>query len=178
MKLKSFSITSLIVGVFSLAAGLLLPVLVLLAQPSGGSVGIIGGADMPTVFFITGIVLKRWPLCLILLGIALIITGLFSLVFSKTLREHCTPKMSALILASSAVGGLGEVSILMWLQSPNPKPISAIIVSVIALIAFIALVAWYCKERKAEWSWKGALIDLLTCMLYSPAFFYGFSMLW
>lgn len=178
MKLKSFSITSLVAGVFSLAAGFLLPMAVLLAQPSDGSVGIIGGADMPTILYITAVLLNRWPLCLILLGIALIITGLFSLAFQKTLREHCTPKMSALALALSIVGGLGEVSILMCLQGPNPTSVLTIIVGVIAVIGFVALVAWYCKERKAQWSWKGALIDLLTCMLYSPAFFYGFFMLW
>ena len=86
--------------------------------------------------------------------------------------------MSALALALSAVSGLGEIATAIWLETANPTPILTIIVSLLSNVGFVALVAWYCKERKAHWSWKGALIDLLTCMLYSPAFFYGFSMLW
>ena len=186
MKLKSFSITSLVAGVCVLAAGFLLPVIVAMAQPSDGSVGIIGGADMPTILFVVSLFLKQWPLCLILLGIALIITGLFSLAFSGAIKNHCTVKTSTLSVAISAVGGLGVVLANMWfiVAAFGTKPrypdtnLPSVLVSVIAVIAFIALVAWYCKERKAQWSWKGALIDLLTCMLYSPAFFYGFFMLW
>lgn len=186
MKRKRFPIISSIAGVCALAAGFVLPIMAIQAHTAAnGPIGIIGGVDMPTLMYVASIWLNRWPLCLILLGIALLITGIFGLVFSQTIREHCTVKTSVISVALSAVGGLGLASALIWysivafgkMARPDMYQPS-IAVSVIAAIAFVALVAWYCKERKAHWSWKGALIDLLTCVVYSPAFFYGFSLLW
>lgn len=150
-----------------------------------GSVGIIGGADGPTLNYLMFRLRYLTPIGLtaISLGGALIIAGVFCLLFSNTVGANCSIKTSALSLGVSAMGGAGLCCFLAWLfiagfgeMSRYPIKYPAIIIGgMVCLALFITLIALYCKQRKSFKSAKGFVIDLLTSILFLPTFFYLFN---
>lgn len=120
--------------------------------------------------------------CLILFGAALIVTALFCLIFSKTIKANSTIKTSAISLCLSAVGALGLVCALIWytiivFHEMSKHPISypvSVFLGIICFVFFIILIVLYFKHRRNSWSIKGVLIDVLTSIIYLPFFFFAF----
>ena len=110
MKLKSFSLSALAAGVVFLAVGLIVPLVKMIGISSdNANVGIIGGADSPTFGFVVFRLMNGWPFCCVLIGVSLILTALFCLVFSKHVKQNCTVKTFIYSLSLSAITALGAV---------------------------------------------------------------------
>jgi len=185
MKLKTASIIAASVGAVILFFSVVLPMLTLMNSDQG-SIGIIGGADGPTAQFITFRFLIAPHMMKICFGATLLIAGLFCLVFSKTVKESCSIKTTALSLGISAAGGAGLYCLMIWViiagfagisRHPITYPAS-IICGLISFALFIMLIVFYIKQRKAYKSVKGVIIDVLTSILFLPAFFCGFEWLY
>ena len=97
MKLKKLSIIALVIGVLLLSVGLIAPNILYRQYISRmGTVGIIGAAESDVEFnlysmFYRGI-MPEWPLYLLVLGVALIVTALLCLMFNKTIRKSTPQK--------------------------------------------------------------------------------------
>ena len=178
MKLKKFSIIGLVVGALAILVGCGIPALtVLLSDLGGHSIGIIGGADLPTFEF----VFWREEICvtLVALGIPLVLTSLFCLGFPNFVQKNFSVKTTALALGISATGCFGLLCFLEFVAvyifaNPKKAPISypaSFIAGVLALVLFLILFALYCKARKGEVKIVGIILDVLTGALFLPFFF-------
>ena len=187
MKLKQFSLLTLLTGALFSIIGVIVPFITLQNYTSqNGAIGIIGGADTPTYEFIVFRLMNGWPFCLILFGTTLIITAIFCLIFSKTVKTNSTIKPSAISLSLSAVGALGLVCALSWytivaFHEMSKHPIeypTNVLIGILCFFAFIVLIVLYLKVRKKVWSIKGFCIDILTSIIYLPTFFLVFLYLY
>ncbi len=177
MKLKKFSIIGLVVGALAILAGFGIPALtVLLSELSGNKIAIIGGADLPTFEY----AFWREEICvaLVALGIPLVLTSLFCLVFPNFVQKNFSVKTTAIALGLSATGCLGGYCFITCLaivgfgmmdESPISYPAS-IIAGVLALVLFLVLFVLYCKARKGEVKIVGIILDVLTGALFVPFF--------
>ncbi len=187
MKLKQISLVTLLAGVLLSAAGAIAPFIVLQDYISkNGTVGIIGGADTPTTSFIVFRLMNGWPFVAVLFGITLIISALFCLIFSKTVKKNCSIRTTAFSLALSAVGAAGIVCFFVWFamvafhetsKYPIEYPVS-VMLGILCFFTFVVLIACYFNMRKTNWSIKGIIIDVLTSIVYLPTFFFLFTYLY
>lgn len=187
MKLKRIALLVLVIGLFLLLAGAVMPVVVWQYYISNNpGAGIIGGAGAPTYTFLLFSVLDGLPLILVLFGIGAIISATYCLIFSKTVKNHCHLTTSAISLSLSACGGLGLVCALVWFsivafgetrRYPMEYPASMVL-GASALVVFLGLIALYFKVRLEKWSLKGFLIDIGMSILYLPGFFFAFTYLY
>lgn len=191
MKLKRNALIVLILGVLMSVSGLVAPIVYWSNYTSKhGMIGIIGGAEVPTYPFTYTFMLSTLfdglPFVLILLGVSLIVSSVFCLAFSKTVRKHCNINTSALSLGLSSVGALGLICAFLWFiivsfgetsKHPIQYPLS-IMLGMICFFTFFVLIAMYFKMRRANWSIKGFVIDILTSVIYLPVFFFVFSYLY
>ena len=188
MRLKRNSLIVLLLGFVSLLVGTIMPVIYWknLTEHYGATVGIIGGADAPTYQLLLSSIFEGIPSALIVLGITLIFSSGFCLLFSKTVSTYCNIATSAISLGLSAVGALGLVCALscfaiiaFWEPSRYPIQFPAsIILGMLCLFAFFALIVLYFKVRCKNWSIKGLAIDVITSILYLPALFFMFACLY
>jgi hypothetical protein len=171
-------------GVLLLMVGVSIPLVYLeFAGASSGATGIIGGADGPTYSFLLFGLLDGLPFVLVLFGAALITSALFCLLLQTTVKAYCGVKTSIISLGLSAAGGLGLTCAFLWLSivafgNVDRYPIAypaSIAIGLGSFCAFVALIGLYLNERRQHWSWKGFVIDILTSILYLPAFFFGLS---
>lgn len=180
MKLKIFSICTLVLGVVLLLIGLGLPLWAVMNNTA--ETAIIGGADAPTYWFLFFSLHDGLLSALALMGIAFVTSALFCFIFPKTLHNHCSLKTSALSVSLSVFGGLGLVCYFFFISiaafgSSSEYPVAyplSILVGSLCLCAFLALLVFYFTVRIKNWSIKGAIIDVLTSILYFPAFFFAF----
>ena len=177
MQLKRISLIVLICGLVLLAVGFGLPVVSI----NTAATGIIGGADRPTYQFLLLDLFGGLPPVLILFGISMVISSGFCLLFSKTVLKHCSLYTSAISLGLPFVAGAGLNCALIWLvATPTKNPI-ALPVSVVGSLAcfavFLVLYVLYSKKRKEKFTAAGIGIDVLTGIVYLPAFFWLFSWL-
>lgn len=183
MKLKIFALILLLVGCLLLGAVIGLPLLV--QEGAQGAVTIIGGADWPTTQYLLDRLMHSVNGCLLLWGIALSLTGLFCLIFTKTVKTHCTVKTSAIALGASLVTAAGVTFGLILFsvaitvaafggasQYPVRVPVS-VVMGTLCFLAFVGLMALYCRCRKEKRSAAGVVLDVVTGILYLPAFFYA-----
>ena len=187
MKLKQTSLLTLSVGVLLLIIGAIAQFIALQTYTSqNGATGIIGGADTPTYEFVVFRLMNGWPFVAILFGIALAVSALFCLIFSKTVKNNCNIKTTALSLMLSAVGALGLVCVTLWIvivsfgemsRHPISYPVS-ILLGMFCFFMFLVLIALYFITRKKNWSIKGIVIDVLTSILYLLPFFFAFEYLY
>ncbi len=181
MKLKQISLLTLLTGALFSIIGVIVPFITLQNYTSqNGAIGIIGGADTPTYEFVIFHIMNGWPFVAILFGITLIVSALFCLIFSKTVKNNCNIKTTALSLGLSAVGAAGLVCAFLWFsivsfdemsKHPIEYPVS-ILLGIVCFFAFAILIAVYLKLRKTNWSVKGFYIDILTSIIYLPTFFF------
>ena len=184
MGMRRFSSFALIGGVVSLVVGCVAPILAMeSAMTDPGAVSVIGGAGAPTYEFMIFTVLDGWPFCLMLLGGCLLITGAFGLIFRKTAQVHMSVPTSLISIVLAAVGGVGAGCAFMLYvigafgevsRHPVGYP-GCLVVGALALIAAVVLVGAYFKLRKARMSVKGIVIDVVTCLVYVPSFFFLFA---
>ena len=186
MKLKRYALAVLILGVAFFLAGVFMPFIYLSFGPHNGTAGIIGGAGMPTYQFIFSELFDGLLPALTLFGLCFIISAGFCLLFTKTVKTHCSLATSAISLGLSASGALGLVCLMLWItivsfhemaRYPVAYPVS-ILLGCLCFFVFLALLALYFRARKADRSIKGILIDILTAMIYLPAFFCAFLYLY
>ena len=113
----------------------------------------------------------------ILLVAAVLLTVGFRRLFPRTVRAHCYFLTTLLSLGLSAVGGAGLSCALWWFsivlwndmdRYPIEYPTS-IMGGFLCLCVFVVLMRLYTAAR--TWSWRGALLDGLTAVLYLPSFF-------
>jgi len=183
MKLKRYALGVLILGDVLLFTGIITPIIcakIYITQH--GAIGIIGGADGPTTYFLAWELLNGWPVVFGLLGVSLIISAAFCLLFSRTVIAHCNITTSLISLGLSGIGALGLTCACFWIAialfDKIPKPAAYpvnILLGISCILAFVALPILYFKERKEKRSIKGVMIDFLTCIAYFPAFFYAFQ---
>ena len=184
MKLKQISLLTLLTGALFLIIGVMFPFITLQNYTSqNGAIGIIGGADTPTYEFLVFRIMNGWSFVAILFGVTLIVSALFCLIFSKTVKNNCNIKTTALSLGLSAVGAAGLVCVFLWFaivsfgemsKHPIEYPVS-VLLGIISFLGFIVLIALYLKIRKTNWSIKGFIIDVLTSIIYLPTFFFVLS---
>lgn len=183
MKLRRYALWILLLGIGVALVGLLTPIVYLRIVMHGGSSGIIGGMDGPTYWFILSRLYDGWPIAFILLGISVVISSGFCLLFSKTVNKHCNIKTSAISLSLSGVGATGLVCA-FWcfaigaLGGVSKHPIEfpvTMLFGVLCFLAFILLIGLYFMVRGKNWSIIGVIIDVLTSIVYLPAFFWIIS---
>jgi len=166
-------------GVLLSAVGFITPMLI----TGKMSANVIGGADAPTYWRLFFNEWKGIFPCLTLLGSAMAISGLFSLIFFKTVQTACPVKTSAMALALSGVGGVGLGCLAVWFsivafQDMDRYPIeypASIAVGMVSFGVFVALTALYFKERKKVWFAKGLVLDVALSILFLPACFWFFT---
>lgn len=185
MKLRRYALWVLLSGIGVALVGLLTPIVYLRIVMHGGSSGIIGGMDGPTYWFILSRLYDGWAIVLILLGISVVISSGFCLVFSKTVSTHCNIKTSAISLGLSGVGALGVCCVLWWVtltafgeasKHPVEYPVS-VGLGMLSFMVFVFLIGLYFIVRRKNWSIKGIVLDVLTSLLYLPSFFMIISLI-
>lgn len=183
MKLKRYALWVLLSGIGVSLLGFMEPIVYLEIVMRGPSTGIVGGMDGPTYWFLLSKMYDGWPIAFVLLGISVVISSGFCLLFSKTVHTHCNIETSAISLGLSGVGAAGLVSAL-WcfaivvLDRPSRFPIEypvSIALGVLCFLAFILLIGLYFMVRGKNWSIIGVIIDVLTSIVYLPAFFWIIS---
>ena len=187
MKLKRNALWALLAGFLIALAGAAMPIWVMLFYEPTAETGIIGGAGAPTLQYLVSQTFGVLPYTLVLLGAAVMISAVFCLLFSKTVQGHCTLKTSLVSLGLSATGAAGLYCVLIWIacvafggatkRYPVRYPLS-IALGMVCLCVFILLGLLYCKVREGKWSIRGVAIDVLTSILYLPAFFFAFNYLY
>ena len=186
MKLKQISLVALLIGVL-LIARVIVPFVALEAfAAQKSSIGIIGGADGPTAIFLTSRIMNGWPFFAILLGSALIISALFCLIFSKTVKNNCSVKTTALSIGLSALSAIVLVCFFMvftseTLSDPSRHPVASAVSVLLGMFSFFAIIILstvYIKDRIKKWSVAGFIIDILTGFIYLPAFIFGIDCLY
>lgn len=187
MKFKRISRIVLVLGLVIAISGYVTPLVYWNHYtPHNGSIGLIGAAeDPPTYWFALYAMFGGLPLVLFILGITLFVSSGFCLLFSKTVKTHCAVKSSAMSLGLSAVGVLGLICAFVWFtivyfdemaRHPIEYPVS-ILLGILCAWAFVILFVLYFKERRKNWSIKGFVIDVLTGIVYLPAFYFVFAYL-
>ena len=183
MKLKIFALVLLLVGLLLLGVVIGLPQLV--QEGTQVAVAIIGGADGPTFQYQLDRLMHSVNGCLVLWGVALTLTGLFCLIFTKTVKKHCTVKTSAIAMCTSLVTAAGLICFLELFsialvtaafggagRYPVRSAVS-VLLGTFCFAAFVGLMILYYCCRKGKKAKAGVALDVLTTLLYLPAFFYA-----
>ena len=113
------------------------------------------------------------------LGIAMVISAGFCLIFTKTVEKHCTLYSTATAMGFSAAGGAGilcAVYAFRIAMSNNVRkfPVgypASIAGGIACLVIFLALIVVYFFTRKGKFTVIGLVLDILTSILYLPGFF-------
>ena len=187
MKLKRNALIVLVLGLIVAISGYVTPMVYWSHYTAHhGSIGLIGAADNPPSYlFALYAMFGGLPLVLVILGITLFVSAAFCLLFSKTVKIHCNSKSSAISLGLSGVGVLGLICAFIWFtivsfgempKHPIEYPVS-ILLGILCAFAFVVLLVLYFKVRRTNWSTKGFVIDVLTGIVYLPAFFFMFAYL-
>lgn len=178
-KIKIYSFIALISGLLLVLASVLVPIIKLSNyNAQNGSVGIIGGADAPTLLF-----LLRYSdghlLFALILGLTLFLCGGFCLVFKRVIISNCGLRTTALSLVISSFGASGLSCLLIWYSivvfhemsmHPIAYPVS-IFAGLLSLVAFITAIIFYIRVRKNNFKPKGIIIDILTSIITLPTLF-------
>ena len=182
--MKKYALIIFIISLLMLFSGVHFTGILSALLPST-DIGIIGGADRPTVNFLLRKILNDGGL-LILFGLPTAFCSLFALIFSRSIKKHCCFPTSATALGLSACASLGAYSLLIFttcfiMTSPSKHPIklpASVGCGMIALIGFILLMALYCKLRGKKPSARGVFFDVAFSLIYMPAFFWSYNTLY
>lgn len=184
--MRKVAVITLIIGVVMFLVGIFLPIILLEIYTSqNDSIGIIGGADTPSILLISNLILNNLPHVLMIFGGAIILSSLFCIIFTKTVNKHCTLETSSISLGLSASASLGIYCVLVFISChimshPSKHPITyptSIILGLICLAIFAFLIFLYTKRREAKPSAKGVTIDIIFALTYLIPFFFTYSML-
>lgn len=178
MYTKKCTALILSMGILISAIGIVLPAMLVLSAPS---IGIIGGADGPSYWFLLGNGCYHIPAFLISIGFTVFIIGLYGLFLEKALTRYSSPVFTLLSFGISIMIAGGTVCLLTFMmvvafsneihQYPIAGPASAL-GCFLAFVGIVVLLAFYCKYRKEKMSIKGILLDILLVVLtFLPLFF-------
>lgn len=182
-KINIFSLITGIIGVGCIASFVIPVIVALVNQSQSNSIGIIGGGDNPTMNFILSRLVGTLPGLAFLLGVPLVLSSIFALIFKKTVSNCCSLKTTILSVLISAmvsagffcfincflIAALGEVH-----EYPRQYPWS-VAGNIIAFVATLLLLALYIFMRTKKPSGKGVIIDILTVAIYVPFMFLVFA---
>ena len=182
--MKKYALIIFIISLLMLFSGVYFTGILSALLPST-DIGIIGGADRPTVNFLLKKILNDGGL-LVLFGLPTAFCSLFALIFSRSIKKHCCFPTSATALGLSACASLGAYLLLIFascfiMTSPSKHPIklpASVGCGMIALIGFILLMALYCKLRGKKPSALGIFFDMVFSFMYIPAFFCSYNSLY
>lgn len=179
-KIKIYSFIALISGLLLVLASVLVPIIKFNNFTSqNGSIGIIGGADMPTLLFSLRYILGGQLLFTLILGLTLFLCGGFCLTFGRSVINNCSIKTTALSLIISFFGASGLACFFIWYSivvfhemsvHPIAYPVS-IFAGLLSFIMFVAAIIFYIKVRKNNFKPKGIIIDILTSIITLPILF-------
>ena len=183
-KIKIYSFISLILGLIFVLLSVMIPILLTYRYTQqSGSIGIIGGADYPTItWIISELGFDGYILLLFVIGIVLFLSGAFCLLFTKTVINNCSLKTTILSLTVSLFSAIGLICFITWysivvFHEMSKRPIAhptSITGGLISLTAVIIAIWFYIKLRKHDLKVKGIVIDILTSIIYLPLFFLFF----
>ena len=176
--MKKYALIIFIISLLMLFSGVYFTGILSALLPST-DIGIIGGADRPTVNFLLRKILNDGGL-LVLFGLPTAFCSLFALIFSRPIKKYCCFPTSATALVLSVFASLGAYSLLIFafcfiMTNPSKHPIAfpaSVGCGMIALIGFILLMALYCKLREKKPSALGVFFDIAFSLMYMPAFFW------
>ncbi len=178
-RLKITSIGIILFGLAVMAISILVPIIKISDYTTqNGAVGIIGGADKPTLWFLLSYSDGDFLLTFIF-GLTLLLCGGFCLVFKKTVYENCRLKTTLISLCISLFGAIGLCCLFIWFSivafgktasHPIEYPVS-IVGGLLSLFMFIIAIAFYIKLRKNNLKIKGIIIDILTSIIALPTLF-------
>ncbi|MBR5188324.1 MAG: hypothetical protein IKW18_07625 [Clostridia bacterium] len=182
--MKKYALIIFIISLLMLFSGVYFTGILSALLPST-DIGIIGGADRPTVNFLLKKILNDGGL-LVLFGLPTAFCSLFALIFSRPIKKHCCFSTSATALGLSACASLGAYSLLIFtscfiMTKPSKHPIAfpaSVGCGMIALIGFILLMALYCKLRGKKPSALGVFFDVAFSLMYMPTFFWSYNILY
>lgn len=172
--MKKFSIISLICGALLILSSLFIPAFsLLIASNNTSAVGIIGGADSPTLrFMLNQMIWKGCWFVALQFGIVILLTGIVSLIFRKPIANNCSIKTSLLSLLISTGGGLGFSCLITRFFMGNHIelfPIQypcCIVFGYLSLIFCILFLMLYIREILKSKKYKSIIFDFLTVVLY------------
>lgn len=184
--MKKSNLFSLITGILGVGCISLfaIPVIFVLVNPAqSSSLGIIGGADTPTINFIMSCLVGTWQGLCFMLGVPLVLTALFAIIFKKTVSNHCSLKTTITALLISAMAGAEagcfiNCFLIAAMGQMHKHPIQypwSVAGTTVAFVAILGLLALYIfKLRAKKPSGKGVVIDMLTAAVYFPFMFLAF----
>lgn len=183
--MKKFSIITIIIGAFLIISGIVTPWISLLLMPPAPSVGIIGGADGPTLNYLyrdAWLSSVHFPLSL--LGIATIITGIMTLIFKKSIIKNCNIKSSAYALSISALISLTFYCIIAYIfigswhdtnVTFSASHFICILLALLSLIGCIILGISYAKKYICDKKYKRIIFDIGIIIVFFVPFLMLFS---
>ncbi len=173
--MKKFSIITIIIGAFLIISGIVTPWISLLLMPPTPSVGIIGGADGPTLNYLYR---DAWLSSIFfpttLFGVAALICGLVSLVFKKIISEICTIKSSVIALILSALCGVAFYCVIVYIFETS---VISIVCCLLALVGCCILCVSYIKDYIIDKKYKRIIFDAVIIIIYFVPFLMLFSYL-
>ena len=173
--MKKFSIASVLMGAVLLITSLVLPyVLTIVSFRNSPSIGIIGGADAPTLNLYRDNWLSSVHFPISLLGIAAIITGVISLIFKKSVCQSCTIKTSITALIISVASSIGFYCFLIYVFT---TAIAGIISCFILLGVSVFLVIKYIISYITDKQYKRIIFDIGIIIIYFVPFLMLFGYL-
>ena len=178
-KFKMYSSIALIAGLVLVLASVLIPIIKFSNYTAqNGSVGIIGGADTPTLLFLLqysngGLLFAS------ILGLTLFLSGGFCLIFKRVVINNCRLKTTVLSLIISLFGATGLVCFFIWysivaFHEMSMHPIAypcSIFAGLLSLMGFVTAIVFYIRARKTNLQPKGIIIDIITSIITLPTLF-------
>ncbi len=186
MKLKVGSWICLSLAILLLCVGAVVPFVILQNTSSDVNLGIIGGAGTPTYSLLLFRYSNGLFFPVLLWGMAFLLTSVFCLIFSNTVKTYGSVRTSMLSVGLSATGAAGLDCFLLWMtivafDELNQHPIAypaSILFGFLCLAAFGVLLVLYARFRTLQRSLKGVLMDVATSFVYLPAFLTSFGVLY
>ncbi|MBR5615789.1 MAG: hypothetical protein IKW66_03115 [Clostridia bacterium] len=125
--------------------------------------------------------LKKTIRVCLLLGGGLILGNAPYVIFKRLTARGCTMATSLMSLGFSALGGLGLYCALTYVfTTPRRNPIAhpaSLLVGILALFAFILLIAFYVCKRREKCTFMGLCMDGWSAIVHLLPCFLGFSYL-
>lgn len=178
MKTRRFPIMILLIGTVLAVTGLALPHILIGA--GAAPTGIVGSKESPTLWFLLTHYLHGFPLCLTLLGAAMMLTSLPAVFFINAFQRSCSIKTAAITLCLSIVGRLGltcafYLLMIGSLSSPSKHPVGyplSTTAGALSLVTFILLVCVYFSVRSKKPSILGFVYDVIASIVFTCFFLY------
>lgn len=173
--MKKFSVITLILGVALILSSLSITFFALLiAGNNMPTVGIIGAADGPTLKYIllSQMIWKGFWFGNLQLGIAVLITGIVSLICRKAIVNNCSIKTSVLSLLISLFGSLGFCCLLTRFFMGNHIEMfpleyrCCIIFGYLSLVLCVLFLVLHIREIIKSKKYKSIIFDFSTVVLY------------